>query len=314
MGIVHADDGCQGKFINPINDVCWSCLFPMTIGSKEVVKGNLLDLKNPKLPVCICRKPHFRIGLSFGFWEPTRLVDVTRHPYCMVSLGGKNMEIAKNKGTGFVSTSSESNNTSFYHVHWYISPILYWFNLLTDAACIEIAEFDVGYFTELDPAWNDEALAFLLYPEAKLFANKESQLACGVDCAAANTKLPLDSLYWCAGCQGSMFPLTGFVQAHIGGVQASTLLAERLAFKLHREGLLPGTSGKKAMCKPYKMPTMKKSQYRYQMTFPIAATKHPKGCKPFGSSTLGWEARREFPIQGEDFAYLLWRKRNCCAL
>ncbi len=27
-------------------------------------------------------------GVSIGFWEPVRLVDITRTPYCMVNLGG----------------------------------------------------------------------------------------------------------------------------------------------------------------------------------------------------------------------------------
>ena len=27
---------CHGKFINPITDVCWSCLFPLSIGGTPV--------------------------------------------------------------------------------------------------------------------------------------------------------------------------------------------------------------------------------------------------------------------------------------
>ena len=55
--------------------------------------------------------------------------------------------------------------------------------------------------------------------------------------------LPLDALFWCAGCQGGMYPLTGNVAAHVGGVQASLLAAERLVYRLHRLGLAWGTSG-----------------------------------------------------------------------
>jgi len=43
---------------------------------------------------------------------------------------------------------------------------------------------------------------------------------------AASAHLPLDALFWCAGSQGSMYPLTGHVQEHVGGVQASTLLTK----------------------------------------------------------------------------------------
>ncbi|XEO10470.1 TraU family protein [Orientia tsutsugamushi] len=27
-----------------------------------------------------------------------------------------------------------------------------------------------------------------------------------------------------------------------------------------------------------------------------------------------WQAGREFPVNGEDFGYLIWRKRDCCLL
>ncbi|ELS5842151.1 TraU family protein, partial [Vibrio vulnificus] len=28
---------CKSRFINPITDICWDCLFPMTIGSATVM-------------------------------------------------------------------------------------------------------------------------------------------------------------------------------------------------------------------------------------------------------------------------------------
>ena len=38
-----------------------------------------------------------------------------------------------------------------------------------------------------------------------------------------------------------MYPLTGKVAEHVGSVQASTLLAERIIFKLHRLGKMEDT-------------------------------------------------------------------------
>lgn len=35
----YADNLCHGKFANPILDVCWSCLFPISIGSATVFSG-----------------------------------------------------------------------------------------------------------------------------------------------------------------------------------------------------------------------------------------------------------------------------------
>ncbi|MEI6096142.1 MAG: conjugal transfer protein TraU, partial [Gammaproteobacteria bacterium] len=30
--LAQASSACKGHFINPITDVCWNCLFPLTIG------------------------------------------------------------------------------------------------------------------------------------------------------------------------------------------------------------------------------------------------------------------------------------------
>ena len=111
-----------------------------------------------------------------------------------------------------------------------------------------------------------------------------------------------------------MYPLTGNVAAHVGGVQASLLAAQRLVYRLHRLGLAWGTFGSGALCGRYPMPVMKKSQYRWQMTQPVPATSPLTGCNPTGRSSVLWETMRELPAAGESFGYLLWRKRNCCLL
>ncbi|KAA1732316.1 conjugal transfer protein TraU, partial [Klebsiella pneumoniae] len=28
-----ADPSCEGRFVNPITDVCWRCIFPLSLGS-----------------------------------------------------------------------------------------------------------------------------------------------------------------------------------------------------------------------------------------------------------------------------------------
>jgi conjugal transfer pilus assembly protein TraU len=287
----YALDTCQGKFVNPISDVCWSCLFPMTLGSIEVFGGNNPDTDNPSSPICLCPAGVFyRLGLTVGFWEPIRLVDVTRTPYCMVNLGGLQLDVGKHTGRGEVDNPGPVLGGSFYHVHWYVFPVLYWLNLITDALCVENADFDIAYLTELDPLWQDDELAFILNPEAVLFGNLIAQGACSVD--AINTTAgnrPIDALFWCAGAQGSIYPLTGHVQEHIGGVQASTLLSERMAFKMHREGLLWDSDGSSSQSTCYQHPTpiLPKSRYRYQMTNPIP-TVGKGGRKAFGHSSAIW--------------------------
>lgn len=87
---------CQGKFLNPVTDICWSCMFPIRLGGKVVLNNNNQE-DNQSTPdnwFCACEKPA-RMGVTVSFWEPTHLVEVTRTPFCMVSLGGISLKGSK---------------------------------------------------------------------------------------------------------------------------------------------------------------------------------------------------------------------------
>jgi conjugal transfer pilus assembly protein TraU len=60
---------------------------------------------------------------------------------------------------------------------------------------------------------------------------------------------------------------------------------------------------------------MDKTEYKYSMTYPIPQTRKIAGkcCQPLGRTTALWGTGREYPIAGEDFSYLYFRKRSCCA-
>ena len=189
---------------------------------------------------------------------------------------------------------------SVWHAHYYMYPLLSWIGVLLDLGCLEAGGLDIAWASELDPAWLDDELTFLLNPEAALFANLPAQAACAADCAAASAGLPLDPMFWCAGCQGGMYPLTGNVAAHVGGVQASLLASQRLLYRLHRAGLAWGTFGSGALCGRYPMPVMKKSQYRWQMTQPVPAVDPFTGCNPTGRSSVLWETLREAAGRGRE--------------
>ena len=307
---------CTGRFVNPVADVCWECLFPISIGPIRIGSAaGAPDTPNPGSPICFCGSPIPRIGLSIGVWEPARLIDASRTPWCFPNLGGMTIDAGLPVGRGRTGASGgDGAQGSTWHVHYYVYALLSWIGALIDLGCLEGGGLDIAWVSELDPAWRDDELSFLLNPEAALFADLPAQAACAADCAAASAGLPIDPLYWCAGCQGAMYPLTGNVGAHVGGVQASLLAAQRLVFRLHRTLLAWGTSGSAALCGRYPMPIMKKSQYRWQMTQPVPATSALTGCNPTGRSTVLWESLRELPVAGENFGYLLWRKRNCCLL
>ena len=57
-----------------------------------------------------------------------------------------------------------------------------------------------------------------------------------------------------------------------------------------------------------------KQAYKAELTYPIPATEQDAGrcCQPLGRTTVTWGAGKEYPVRGEDFSFLLFRKRNCC--
>ena len=307
----HADSPtCFGKFANPITDICWSCILPISIGSFRMGDGE--DNDNPPLPFCICPGWPPKYGIEIGFWEPARIVEVTRTPYCFVSLGGISMDSASYAPRGAQESrpvTGSGTRGSFYQVHYYVNPVLYWLDVLSGGKCLEQAPLDLAYITEVDPMWNDDDMTLIINPEAVLFANPLAIAACSVDCVAASIGMPIRELFWCAGCNGGIYPMDGHAPTHIGGVQASSLLMQRMLAKMHREFIAWRYHGIEAICGPVPAPVMDKTAYKTHMLYPIPNT---SSCQPLGRTTQLWGAGKEYPIKGEDFAYMIFRKRNCC--
>ena len=307
---------CTGKFPNPITDICWSCILPISIGGATIanLRGQS-DIANPPSPLCSCGT-NPTIGLSVGFWEPVRQVDVVRKPFCLTALGGIDLDpgIPAPEAARFTRPEADGDAGAFYQVHWYTNPVMYWLEVVADFPCLESGSFDLVYMTEVDPLWADDELSLILNPDALLFANPVAVAACAADCVAASTGFGLRDLFWCAGCQGGVYPLNGHVPYHVGGVRTATLMAQRMTAKMHRELLAWGWHGSAGLCGPYYLPVMDKTAYKTELTYPIPATDKLDGkcCHPFGRTTVDWGAGKEYPVQGEDFSFLLFRKRNCC--
>ena len=313
---------CYGRWVNPIDDICWECIFPISIGAFAVSNGQE-DIENPANPTCYCPiafPPYYRVGLSVGFWEPSRLIETTRTPYCFPALGGYYMSGGSSKppgATSFVGREKVSRD-SFYQAHMYINPILYYLELLIDEQCVESGSYDLSYMSEYDSAWHSDELTAIIEPEAPYFANLLAIAACSADCVAASIGFGFKELFWCSGCNGPVYPMNGNVTVHIGGVQASSLVNHRLLAKLHRLFIAWQWHGSSAVCQGHPQPLMDKRGYKTQMVYPIANTSGSDGsganrcCQPLGRTTQIWGMGKEFPILGEDFAYQVFRKRNCC--
>lgn len=309
-----ADAACEGRFVNPITDICWRCMFPLSLGSTKVTGGDLPDTSNPGSPVQFCPMPppvFQRVGLAIGYWEPMAMTDVARSPGCMVNLGGFTVNLGK-MGMGTAKKDDKQVNGAFYHVHWYKYPLTYWLNIITSLGCLQGGDLDIGYLSEIDPTWGGSALTSILNPEAVIFANPIAQGACAADAIASAVNKPLDPLFWCAGSQGSMYPFNGWVSNESSPLQSSVLVSERMAFKLHRQGqILESVGADRAVCFEYPSPIIPKERWRYQMVnmYPDVAQ-----CHPFGRTVMRWETGRNPPNTKKNYGYLLWRKRNCVFL
>lgn len=305
---------CTGHFVNPIKDVCWRCLFPLSIGNSKVVRSSLNDTKNAKSPIGFCPTAiGLRMGLNIGYWEPFALTDITDTPYCFVNLGGHRLNLGFKQGRGGRHVVGLGQQRAFFHVHWYKYPLIYWLNLITSIGCFQQSDFDIAYLTELDPTWQDSEMSFVLSPESFLFGKPQAAAACAADSLSSTvSNKPMDSLFWCAGSQGTHYPLTGHVNAPLSPVQTALLLTERMNFKMHREFLVSDSSPEKgAICIEHHYSVTPKSRYRYEMVNQVPDGKH---CYPSGHSTLSWEAFKIKPHTPDQYGFLVWRKRNCTFL
>ncbi len=313
QSVGYAGSQCSGHFVNPMTDICWSCLFPISIGSATIVSGHNPDTPNPAIPLQICPVGTFyRVGLAIGYWEPFAITDVTRTPYCLVNLGGIQLNIRYGAVKGAAETPLSNTEGAFYQVHWYKYPAMVWLNIMTSLGCFQGGDYDIGYISELDPTWDDDELSFLTSPEDVLFSNPIAQAACLADAVAAAVGHGLDPLFWCMGSQGPIYPLTGHTSAEYSVLQNSVLLSERVAFKLHRFGLVKDSIGVDyAVCFQTYRPILPKSRYRYEM---VNTTPDAISCHPFGHTVTTWQLGKIKPNDKGNYGYLIWRKRNCVYL
>jgi conjugal transfer pilus assembly protein TraU len=309
---------CSNQVMNPISDVCWSCIFPIKVSGMTIVGGGGETSETPDPAnnlFCTCPisiPPYIRIGIPISFWEPARFIETVKDPYCFPSLG---LEIGG--GGGFLRGSHEiqhagSVETSmFAQAHYFVFVPWVFMELLTDFICLESSGFDLAYITEVDPMWQDDLLTYQITPEAALFANMAAQMACVADSVASNLNYPLSPLFWCMGSWGSAYPLTGHVNDD-DYVQANAAIAARMIYKLSRELLVCDTGVNLCSCVP--TPIWVKHNYRMHVMKPV----RDFGCHPIGRTGIAWEYAKNPPFSAgsnasDNFVWMLFRKRACCA-
>lgn len=309
----------KGVFMNPVTDVAWQEVFPIKIAGLTLLTGGNFDVPDmASFPICICPAPpplFYRIGIPISFWEPARLIETVSTPFYFPFIGsGVGSEIAL-KGylqgaNSNISAGSITAQDTNGQAHYFIFPVWGLLELMTDLICLEHSGFDLAYLTEIDPTWQEDDLAFLIQPEALLFANQFAQMACIADSVMVNAYAPLAPLFWCIGSGGSSYPMTGHVNdSKI--IQANYTMASRMIYKLAREFLLCDTNITLCGCIP--TPIWVKSNYKLQPVRPMRGML----AWPIGKSQYFYGAGLNPPIQGlqgpsGEFLWLLFRKRSCC--
>lgn len=298
----------QGSFFNPITDVCWNCLFPIHVAGANLTH-NSKDYIDHKKPLCHCEGGI--IGLPVAYWQPNQICEVTMTPYKLIAFGGMKLSNSGMTKQGYLKPKNQGGYCeAFYHVHFYNYPILQLLNAVK-FVCTEslVKNIGISYMSEFDPFWNDDSWNSILYPQNFIFANVLATVACIPDCIASTIHKPSDKFFWCAGCQGSLFPYNGFVSHVRGGVQASSLLVHRVLAKLHHLSAL-WTYKKGNYCKKTPSPYPPKTAYKIQIALPVKQT--VKKCPALGANEFKWGMKKTFPGTGEDFVYVIWNRSHCC--
>ena len=288
----------------------YSAMLPLKIASVTILPGNMPDTINTvNQPICTCPAPppiFIRIGIPVGFFNPDRLIDSVKDAYCFEGVG-VNLDMHGNDGVQ--ASDPNSGEHSFFQTHIMMFAPFEILNIATDFICLQSpSALDILYMTELDPMWNDDALAALIQPEALLFGNPVTNLACIADSIAAQTNHSLPELFWCKGSWGNAYPMTGSVTSG-DLVQSSASAAAELIYKLHRQLMMWATWGEPALCHKYPLPIWEKDAYRMQLILPIPEQK----AMSIGKSGLLWDYSKNIPFKGDDFSYVIFRKKNCCA-
>lgn len=299
------------------DNICWNCIFPMRIA------GTTLDFSgsgpvnespddSPNSVLCSCADNNGVVmpGMVAGWWEPAKLVELVRAPFCSMALGGERIQDTY-RGFGYNQPNDRGGNSSFYQMHYYSFPVMAMLDMFVDADCNSdgFMDMDLAYMSEYDPTWINDELALIVNFETMIYANPVAIAACIADAGAASVHKPLNILHWCAGTWGKLYPLTGNSNTSSSTPEATSLAAARTLALMHRRGLNKKTSGSGALCRAQLFPSLPKQQYKIGMFHPLPETKTNHW---IGQSPFTWGEWRNIPAVGEDHLYTIYRWTDCC--
>lgn len=311
------DMGCpDSKILGPklIDGICWSCMMPMKIMGAKIGTGTVPSGSTSKI-LCACKDglgvPRF--GYTSGLWNPARVIEVVRNPWCSPTLGGRKLMNNYRLMGGAEKSDLDSTDSDFRSVHFIAFPLLQILEMLFSTQCNPegYVEIDVISMSEVDPTHNDPELDFLMNPFGTLLADVTNITMGAALCAKETAGIESDVDFWWNGCLGALLPMTGVVNDEISPGRDTTQAGMKYLSKMHMLGLSRKTFGDDAMCGGEIFPMLPKSGLRLSRLFPHSEASG-KCCHTTGASTFTWGGEwRNIPGVSE-YTYMLWRYTDCC--
>lgn len=314
---------CGGTFLNPITDVRWSCMLPISLGGvstpfvplPEAASAIVADQAGSIAPMCACVTPEPRVGLSFGMNNVFRIIESVKDPFCFPSLGMGLSSMGPYGRGGQDAGVRDTAQTTFNYTHILSFVPTQALNIFIDTLCLQTSEsfspFSVLGMSEFEPWARSDEVALILAPESVLFANPIAQAYCMVDAVLTVVELTDPIGYWCAGGH-SVFPLSRRT-SETEYVDAASINAAKYLFELSRTGQLPSCLGAQALCACVPVPVWNKREFRLQLAKPVPDI----FCRRIGKPSIIWNTpnKNSALTKGADnLAFLVWRRRDCCAL
>lgn len=321
-GSFLSDAACPDDhyFNNLIDKFCWSCTLPFNLMG---FSDNVPDGANDDA-FCNCQDELGvpELGYSIGYWAPEEIIEISTTPWCSPTLGGTTIQDdLTSMGTNGGGDRATRSTMATYHYNYFANPVFKMLGLFMIPECDKdpgIVDLDLLYMSMLDITWYDDMLAMIFNADATAFANPVAQAVCVKDCIVITaTSDPEDQNWFCAGCEGNLYPFTGNVTTDNNPIRSSSLIVTRVLASMHRRGLSRTTYGKKAMCESVYSPMIPKPMYKVSMEWPVAEADGASDegcCHLLGDNWLKWGLGRMTPGGGKDntFVYNIFRYNDCC--
>lgn len=262
----------------------------------------------------------FRMRIS----EPISFIEVVDTPYYFPCWqDSETSDLAKQKGRGIRTRQDNSGDKSggYGIVHFITYPVFAVLNIVMDKICGSSGGIGIPFIGELEPEWYSDFMAVTLKPEVFLFNNPIAALACAYDCVTATADEPTNWMTWCLGCWGSMKGASGRSDGQNEIVDAA-LLVSRATSNMHRTFRLKQTipvdmsnapfmamdtsDGDDVVCDPPYYPEIIKSQYFYNLSYPVVSDTFA-----IGEWQMLWQNFKKVPTYPEKI-FTQWRRKACC--